>query len=129
MNTLTNQLEKYKSEILLTEKQFEALVNKEGLSKAFLAFAADNVVLNRNNTVFKGKKAVKAFFKSQSIKDIILNWTPDFVDVAASGDLGYTYGNYNLSAIDANGKRIKMKGIFHTVWKKQLDGNWRFVWD
>jgi ketosteroid isomerase-like protein len=52
-----------------------------------------------------------------------------FVDVAASGDLAYTYGQYTISSKDENGKEITKSGVFHTVWKQQSDGSWKYVWD
>jgi ketosteroid isomerase-like protein len=60
---------------------------------------------------------------------VSLKWTPDFIDVAASCDLGYTYGKYTFAVTDSTGKVNESRGYFHTVWKKQKDGNWRFVWD
>ncbi len=30
---------------------------------------------------------------------------------------------------DSIGNDIDNKGVFHTVWKRQADGEWRFVWD
>ena len=51
------------------------------------------------------------------------------MDVSESGDLAYTYGKYTFSAFDSNAKKIEAKGIFHTVWKRQEDGSWKFVYD
>lgn len=122
-------IEKYKVEILKTERDFAKMAKQEGIPKAFLTYAAEKAVLNRNNTVLKGKEAIKTYFEKQTLLDVNLNWTPDFVDVASSGDLGYTYGKYVFSARDTSGKLIETQGVFHTVWKKQADGKWRFVWD
>jgi len=43
--------------------------------------------------------------------------------------MGYTYGKYIWSSTDPAGKPITFNGIFHTVWKKQPDGSWKYVWD
>ena len=63
------------------------------------------------------------------LQDEKLIWKPDFVDVSASGDLAYTYGAYTYSYKDSTGAIVEQGGIFHTVWKRQADGGWRFVWD
>ena len=63
------------------------------------------------------------------MENIKLEWKPDYIDVSISGDLGYTYGKFTFSAIDTTGKLIESEGIFHTVWKKQEDGSWKYVWD
>ena len=127
--TREDQVEKWKKEIATTELEFAEMASNQGVSKAFLPFASEDAVLNRNNTVLKGKEAMKNYFIDQTLTQINLEWAPDFIDVSSSGDLGYTYGQYKFSAIDSVGKKIEVKGIFHTVWKRQPDGNWKFVWD
>ncbi|MCF8373501.1 MAG: nuclear transport factor 2 family protein [Bacteroidales bacterium] len=125
----TTDKEHYKSEILQTEKEFSEMAQKDGIAQAFLFYAADDAVLMRNNKLVLGKPAIRLRFEGQSTDGISLTWTPDFVDVAASGDLGYTYGQYAYSTTDSLGNVKVDKGIFHTVWKRQKDGKWRFVWD
>lgn len=122
-------IEELKGEILNTEQEFAAMAKLEGVAVAFLYYADEQAVLNRNNIILSGKSVIKTYFENQTFKEINLQWKPDFVDVAASGDLGYTYGQYTFSAVDKNGEIINDKGIFHTVWKRQNDGSWRFVWD
>ena len=117
----------YKEEIIKTEKEFEAAAKAEGLASAFSRFADSTAVINRGGLV-KGKDSIKWFYE-KSRSGVHLTWSPDFVDVAASGDLGYTYGHYLYEATDSTGRPIQSRGIFHTVWKRQKDGSWRFVWD
>lgn len=124
-----DSIEEWKEEITNTERAFAEMARKEGVPKAFLFYAANDAVLNRNNKVLKGKEAIKTYFDNQTLKEVNLQWAPDFVDVSSSGDLGYTYGSFTFSAKDTTGNPIEAEGIFHTVWKRQADGNWRFVWD
>jgi ketosteroid isomerase-like protein len=129
MENQSDSKEIYKNEILETEKAFAALAKNEGLQKAFLTYADEEAVLNRNNKIIKGKAAIKQYFEKQTLQDVKLDWLPDFIDVSESGDLGYTYGKYTFEAKDTSGQTITDEGIFHTVWKKQVDGKWLFVWD
>lgn len=119
----------FESEILETEKAFARLVKEEGWKTGFLAYAADEAVLSRGGKLIEGKKAIEAYFDQQTLKNVHLEWVPDFVSVSASGDLGYTYGKFTFGAIDEAGQEIKAAGIFHTVWKRQPNGDWRYVWD
>ncbi len=119
--------EEWKNEIRETEQNFSKMAGEEGIHKAFTTFAAGDAVLMRNNKLIEGLKNIDEHYKNQTSKG--LSWSPDFIDVAASGDLGYTYGHYTFSFIDSTGMAAKDTGIFHTVWKKQPDGTWRFVWD
>lgn len=122
---------RWKNEILKTEQDFADLVREEGIRTGFLAYAADSAVLMRNDSLILGREGITAYFNNQSMDDnsISLTWEPDFVDVSASGDLGYTYGHYTFTYIDSSGSKVNHRGVFHTVWKKQSDGSWRFVWD
>ena len=57
-------------------------------------------------------------------------WKPDTVIVAESGELVYTYGKYEHLEKDSVGNlKILSCGIFDTIWRKQKDGSWKFVWD
>jgi ketosteroid isomerase-like protein len=58
-----------------------------------------------------------------------LTWTPVKADMAASGDLGYTYGNYVFKSKDKEGKPVTAYGKYMSVWKKQKDGSWKVVVD
>ena len=124
-----DSLEKWKNEIVETEKKFAAMAQREGIPEAFLAFAADDAVLMRNNVLVIGKEAIKESMEASSRTNASLSWKPDFVDVSSSGDLGYTYGKFVYSLTDSLGNTQEMEGVFHTVWKRQEDGSWKFVWD
>jgi len=127
MKTDKNAVEKWKQEILATEQSFAKMVKEEGIHQAFITYAAEDAVLMRNNELVLGKKNISLHYEKRTSKNLI--WVPDFVDVALSGDLGYTYGHYTFSYTDPDGNAVESKGVFHTVWKRQPDGKWLFVWD
>jgi len=123
-------VEAWKKEILDTEKAFAELAHTDGIQVAFMTFAADEAVLKRNEELIKGKLEIEGWFaKSKADSSVKLSWAPDFVDVSASGDLGYTFGNFKVQSTDSLGNVQESHGIFHTVWKRQLDGSWKYVWD
>ena len=130
-NHKEDSMEKWKSEIIETEKEFSDMALKEGIPKAFFTYAAEDVVLMRDNSLIIGKEALQESFKNENSNsgEVSLSWKPDFVDVASSGDLGYTYGKYVYTSTDSIGNSNVVEGVFHTVWKRQSDGKWRFVWD
>ncbi len=121
--------EKSKQEIVQTEREFAKMAAEKGMSEAFSFYVADSGVVNRGEKLFRGKSEVRNLYEHSRLKDVKLTWTPDFVDVASSCDLGYTYGQYTFSFRDSTGKINESNGIFHTVWKRQADEKWRFVWD
>src|SRR5210317_1766421 len=101
MKTDKNAVEKWKQEILATEQSFAKMVKEEGIHQAFITYAAEDAVLMRNNELVLGKKNISLHYEKQTSKNLI--WVPDFVDVALSGDLGYTYGHYTFSYTDPDG--------------------------
>lgn len=113
-----DSIEKWKSEIVNTEKEFAEMALNEGIPKAFLTYAADDAVLQRNDSLIIGRELIRAKYQDTPA-NVKLTWNPDFVDVSSSGDLGYTYGKYIYTATDSSGNSNVYHGIFHTVWKRQ----------
>jgi ketosteroid isomerase-like protein len=120
-------IEQWKQEIKETEWAFAKMAGEEGIYNAFISFAADDAVLMRDDQLIKGISNIDQFYKTSTAKG--LQWTPEYVDVSRSGDLGYTYGYYTFDYLDSLGNKAQRKGVFHTVWKRQVDGSWKFVWD
>ena len=130
-NMKQDSIEKWKNEIIETEQEFAEMALNEGIPKAFLTYAAKDVVLLRNNSLIIGIDSLRESYKNEKseLGKVSLTWKPDFVDVALSGDLGYTYGKYVYTTTDSIGGKNVVEGVFHTVWKRQPDGKWKFVWD
>ena len=127
----SSKLDLWKEEVAHMEALFNEMVARQGIAKAFLHFASKDAVLMRNDKIIKGDSALKNHFKNTPSErpNEKLVWKPDFIDVSASGDLAYTYGPYIYSYTNEKGEIVEHKGIFHTVWKRQSDGHWKYVWD
>jgi len=52
-----------------------------------------------------------------------LSWRPAFAGVARAGDLGFTTGPYFVRGRDG------VAGHYFTVWRKQPDGSWKWIFD
>jgi len=66
----------------------------------------------------------KTFGEMSSAPGFALSWTPSKAEVAATGDVGYTTGTYEMTM---NG--TKDSGKYVTVWRKQPEGTWKVVED
>lgn len=126
-----DSIEAWKKEIMNAERAFADKVKADGIPAGFLAFAADNAVLKRNGKLVIGKEAIKSRFDNQTSQseEESLDWEPDYIDVSESGDMAYTYGKFTYSYTDSTGTTQQSNGFFHTVWKRQSDGSWKYVWD
>lgn len=127
--TSPEQLERWKAEVIETERDFCDMAKKEGLDKAFSAYAATESAIKRGGKLVLGSEAIAEWYKNDMRPGDTLTWAPDFVDVSASGDMAYTYGGFTFKSLDAEGNAKESTGYFHTVWKRQDDGQWKFVWD
>jgi ketosteroid isomerase-like protein len=122
--------ETLKAEVFKAEDDFRNMAQTKGIQEAFYTFADSNAVMKRDNdSLIQGKEAIKEFFSDPKFKKATVTWKPDFVDVSNDGTLAYTYGKYVWTTTDSVGNKQDFKGRFHTVWKKQKDGRWKFVWD
>jgi ketosteroid isomerase-like protein len=89
---------------------------------AFESFLADDArVLRQNAEPAVGKAAAGKLMPEAGRA---LTWQPAMADVSASGDLGYTYGTFELNTRGVTLQR----GSYVRVWKK-VKGKWRVVAD
>ena len=117
-------------EIRKIEKQFENDLNKMGAAFAFEKYAAPNAVIKReNDSLIHGSKAIRQYYSNDIYKTAKAFWSPDYIDISQDGTMAYTYGKYHWKMSGKSGEVQEYRGIFHTVWKKQPDGTWKYVWD
>jgi ketosteroid isomerase-like protein len=113
------------AELQIIDSEFSDYAKEHGMRKAFLEYIDDDGVMMKDNSLpLKGAKAID-LIASMNDSTVQLTWEPQGGDIAASGDLGYTYGIYELKDTSNNVQR----GTYVTIWKKQLDGKWKFVLD
>jgi len=108
--------------LMKLEEDFSTLSVRKGATAAFDSYlAGDARVLRQNVAPAVGKENALVLISGSAGT---LTWKPTMADVSASGDLGYTYGAFDLKRGDA----IIEHGSYVRVWKK--DGNgWRVVID
>ncbi len=103
--------------LLTSDREFSKISNVKGTSEAYKQFLAKKIRVMRTNHFPESdrEKALAIVFQEKgSIK-----WEPAGGDVAASGDLGYTYG---MSERTVDGK--VEKGNYVRAWRKE-DGQWK----
>ncbi len=52
-----------------------------------------------------------------------LFWWPAYAGIAWSGDLGFTTGPFSVD------EARTPRGQYFTVWRRQPDGSWKWIWD
>jgi ketosteroid isomerase-like protein len=128
--TSTPSKDQLKNEVLETERNFQKMTLEKGIAEAFYYYAAPDAAIKREgDSLIIGKENIKIYYSKKNLKNATVTWNPDFIDVSASGDMAYTYGKYCWKIKNDSGGIDEYKGVFHTVWKKQTDRNWKYVWD
>jgi ketosteroid isomerase-like protein len=112
--------------LLQLETNFAADVAKHG-HDAFLTYFAEDGVEIVDGGGINDKEAMRK--QPPWPEGTSLTWTPVHAEMAASGDLGYTYGNYVYTAKNKEGKLVANYGKYTSIWKKQKEGQWKVVVD
>ena len=112
--------------LIQLEAEFVADVAQHGHA-AFVTHFAEEGVEVVDGGGFDNKEAIRK--QPPWPEGTSLTWTPVKAEMAASGDLGYTYGNYVYTAKNKDGKLVANYGKYTSIWKKQKDGQWKVVVD
>ena len=97
---------------------------QQGMKKAFLQYISkEGVLLRPGYLPIVGADAID-YLSQVNDTAFKISWVPTHGEIANSGELGYTYGVYTLATADTT-----LKGTYVSIWKKQADGEWKFVLD
>lgn len=114
--------------LLEVEKAFSDMSLEKGMLEAFTWFADKEVVLLRPESYpIIGKDALAESMAGVADSTFSLTWEPTDARIAGSGDLGYTFGVYTMKVLGEAG--AESKGTYVTIWKKNEEGEWRYVLD
>lgn len=93
-------------------------------------YATDAIVLPPNAASATTNSSVRKTWQDlMESPGLAIGWKPTRVQVAASGDMAWVSGAYEVTTNDASGKAVNDHGKYLEVWKKQADGNWKCAAD
>ena len=111
--------------LLDADNAFSDYSVKHGIQKAFIEFADDSVVLLKPKQMpIVGKLNLIKSYEGKSDSGVVLTWRPAKAIIAESGELGYSYGFWTFIA-----KTDTSRGTYLTVWKKDANGQWKYIAD
>lgn len=105
------------STIVKVELAFSRAARERGQWTAFRMFAAPGALLHGRNGPF----AIEPWLATQTDPPTAVQWEPRAVAISCDGALAVSQGRY----LDPEGK----VGNFVTVWERQGDGEYRYVFD
>jgi ketosteroid isomerase-like protein/quercetin dioxygenase-like cupin family protein len=123
----TVNVEQEKAALLAVDQEWSTTT--KDLDKFVGYFAPEGTMALQGAPAIKGQNAIRemvgAMMKAPGFN---ITWKATRAEVAASGDLGYTVGAYELTMNNAAGMPATDKGKYVTTWKK-IDGTWKVLDD
>jgi len=118
-------------QILAREEQWNRAYAQRDAEALAGFFADDAAMASPGEQLVRGRdsirQAVQAFARDPNLN---VTFRANRVQVANSGDLAYSRGQYMLTSTDpATDQPVSSRGYYLTVWKKQEDGSWKAVED
>lgn len=112
-----------------TDSLLEALSSKD--ADRFSGFYDSGALfISLNGGLYHGRDDIKKSYGAGfALPGFYINGTIQEVQVARSGDIGYTLVPWDSYFTNESGEKIEAKGLNLLVWKKQTNGTWRVIID
>lgn len=108
------------AEVVAAERAFAADGRAEGITASFTRWSVPDAVVIAGGQA----RTVREVYPPDAPRppdEPLLEWWPNFAGISRAGDLGFTTGG-----VAVNGERA---GHYFTVWARQADGTWKWVYD
>ncbi len=109
--------------LIQAEKNFAAYSVANSTKDAFLKFLDSSGIIFENGKPVNGMGA----WNKREKRPGILNWHPQFAEIAESGDFGYTNGPWTFR--NSSSDSVAVRGQYTTVWHITKNGEWKFLID
>ena len=127
--SVQSEIENAKSEIRKTDSSFCIRSIEKGFSYALIEFADSEVIkLNDGEFPVLGIEKLKSKLAGREKDESVISWKPLKITVSNSCDFGYSFGNWEYKTRTLERDTIYY-GNYVTIWKKQMDGSWKYVLD
>lgn len=121
-------LEALRQQIRNADANWSAASHLKDVDRFISFVSADCQFMPPVNSAVVGALAIRGWISEISaLPGFDLRWRATTVELAPSGDLGYTTGNYNFRVISPDGSPVSDVGTYATIWRKQADGTWKVV--
>ena len=116
--------------IRTADQQWLAVFAAKDLDKSVAFVAEDGVVMPPNAPAARGHEDIRTLFAGFfQLPELKVSWQPDQVEIAKSGDWGFSSGTYQMTFKNSLGNLVVDRGKYVTIWGKQSDGSWKVVRD
>jgi ketosteroid isomerase-like protein len=103
---------------------------ENGILKAFYPFlTGESLLFPGNGFPVLGKETCGKLMNAVDMNgwEGKLTWTPETAIVCVSGEMGYTYGYFEMPNPDKASDKKTVTSLYNTIWKKDSQGNWKIM--
>jgi len=116
--------------VLDLERRARGAAEAKDLERYMSFYADDASLFWPGAPMVTGRAAIREFMRAfLSMPAFSLSFETAKVDVSGAGDLAYSCGTNKVTLVDPRGNRMKDRGKYLTVYRKQPDGTWKVVAD
>ncbi|WP_291839715.1 nuclear transport factor 2 family protein [Brevundimonas sp.] len=105
--------------VVAAERAFAADAPSMGVAGSFNKWSTPDAIVIGGGQVQRVRDAYPD--GPRPADEPLLEWWPNFAGVSRSGDMGFTTGG-----VQVGGRRT---GHYFTIWQRQPDGSWKWVYD
>lgn len=119
-------VEEAKAKLLDADRAFAQASINYGYAEAFKRYLAEDAIqFPEGGEPVYGRDTI--YERMRSSTGVILTWE-QLAIVSESGDLGYTWGNYKVTATNDDGEQNFSYGKYVNVWREE-NGDWKVIAD
>ena len=115
-------------QLLATDRAWAAAAAAGDVERIVTFWSEDAVNFFPGEPVARGRDAIIALVRRyRGDSRYTLRWRSDTAKVAASGELGYTSGEFTMTVGTDDGGTITRTGHYVCIWRKLEDGEWKCI--
>lgn len=124
-------LERERQRLLDRDAEWAALSSSGGDVERILSFWTDDArVLAPGLPALSGKAALRTYVEGAlAIPGFHITWTTSEANLSPDGQLAYLLSTNSVTMPGPDGQPVTASGRAVTVWRRELDGNWRCAID
>lgn len=106
--------------VVAAERAFAADGLAMGIDRSFLKWSTEDSIMIAGG----GPRLTREIMDANAVFDPAapsLVWWPNWAGISKSGDLGFTTGGVEVGGV--------RRGHYFTIWQRQADGGWKWVYD
>lgn len=116
--------------VLELERQAREAAEAKDLDRYVSFYAEDAALFWPGAPMVTGRAAIREFMRGfLSMPAFSLVFETAKVEVSGAGDFAYSYGTNRVTLVDPAGNRMRDRGKYVTVYRKQPDGAWKVIAD